>query len=853
MADDSEKYKRITVKLDALEGETIAKADAYLRKFTTVIKNLSDAGEAFTTQARKYSDSITKDYYVRSDRANQAMRGFNAVQKSLIHSESPTDPASNIINPVSDIQETDVAMQTFTKKVMGNVRKLAEIKRYIVAHGGSMTALPSDNMYSITVPNVPIGVSGAGNQITLATSIKKTINDHNSYLNRLARASSTEKANEEAAKVSRAHVAKANAEDEKADAIQSRIDRMHSKEQEANRKRMMGKIMGGWKPEDDDEKGNRIYDDVLWQSMRNGNSRESSFAKKALGVKDEDESGSSDKFGGIKSIAHLATIVFVLKQIFDLVKTLALGAASAANNAVKDTVTGLGVGLSAFRVMQYNAGDSAKGMPENTTVGAISDINSKFSNIANIKESDITTIALLLGDEVKDFILSGSGGDLNPEQLNDKLLKAMIERVLSGKNMYGTDVGGVSNAMRVMASNMQGFSPNVVTEFVRRMQDVLDSSLPAADRERAKTGTQFDFLRGGNAALTNPAGLTGVDLAALKGFDRLADELASLVKEMKNGWFAKMALDVGGILSFIRVLARAGMGDEEKAIDRERARADSEARLPVIEELSGYANEEYASAFAYLSKYKGENGKAKYSEIDVRNAYLGIGLPTAMAGASDAEVAAFNDAVSAVALQFSVESAKKSLEKNIASDDPAYLMISAESVYATAKQDAQRGLKKSLATSNMNSVAFAQSLVNDPINGRDRRKLDAWLDASDEGRPETEKLYARQARNVRLATMDSLQRFQSKQALSTYLAENPTATAANKHIVLTVEDSTQTIVIKSDKTGETLYTGRVSSSLGGKSVTFDADTLDVVRNVPAAAANAFSGNTSVYDATKKFK
>ena len=89
--------------------------------------------------------------------------------------------------------------------------------------------------------------------------------------------------------------------------------------------------------------------------------------------------------------------------------------------------------------------------------------------------------------------------------------------------------------------------------------------------------------------------------------------------------------------------------------------------------------------------------------------------------------------------------------------------------------------------------------------------------------------------------------------LGEYVSNVPGATAANKTIKIEVGNSTQTIIIKDDKTGKEVYRGSVDSPLGGQSVTFDSDTLDVVRNVPSATANAFSGNTAVYDATKKFK
>ena len=790
MADEEAKYKRLTVKLDALVGENIANIESNLKKFTSVIKNLSDSGEAFVTQTRKYNDSVSKDYYVRADRAAQAKKGFDSVRNSLVHSSSPTDPSSDIINPVNDIAEADVTMTRFTKKIMGNVRKIAEFKRYITSYGGSMTALPEQGMYDISVPNAVIGVSGTGNQVTIASTIKKSINSNNSYVSRKARQEAEAK---EAARAEKAEKAESAREEKRAE----------------KRK----------------EKSNV-----------DGN---------------ED---TSDKFGSIKTLTHLATIVFLVKKLIDVVSTFFLGMTKAADQAVKDTAAGMRAGLSGIRVMQYGVGDAAKGMPKDTTVGAIQAINDKFANIAAINEKDITPIALFLGNSVKEFIMSGSGGDFNPEQLNDMLVLSMIERTMRGQNQFGMNVGSVSDAMRVNASYMQGFSPEVVTEFLTRMKDVLDQTLPATSRDVARGGTMLEFTSSRNSALVNPAGLTGIDQAALKGIDRLANEISALVSALKTGWFAKMALDVSGILSFVRSLARVAMDDEAKAIDIDAARADSEARLPELQELSAYSDKEAQKSLATLNSFRSVKGKNRYTEEDLLLASTGSKLPDAIAGATPAEVLAFLDAVTAFTVAREASGTVTTIEGNIADSESDWIPASPASVHAKAKRKAQEGIKNAMKGSSLNLVetVTATIMANNANGLLYSLATDKWLDDQKKTTP-AYKMHAANAREIRTKSQEDLIRFEATQAISDYVASVPGASTANKVVTLEVGDSTQTIIIKDEKTGKEVFRGAVESSLGGQSITFDAETLNVVRNSTGSTANAFKSNAYAPAKVEAFK
>jgi hypothetical protein len=512
MASSSD-FTKITVGVGLEEGLDIRKANTYLKQFQDVIKNLTDEGLAFSSALRKTTDKITQDVYVPTKQLPNVRKAFDSVKQSAIR--MPTDLLSNepYSDPLSYSEGGEVEMLKMQKKILGNRRVIAKYAAEIKRHGGSMEAGIKENYYDITVPNVDLD-SGTGKS-SFARKLNKDI----------ARENSDVRAKEAAVQQAK--------DDKEFDAKDAYGRKIAAKRMEAQLK----------KEEKEDKKKE----------------------------KDEEKTGKRSGLDALKSIATMAIVVKVLKELLDVAKKIFTALIASTSEALNQTLMGMRYSMSPVDVMRYGTGETAKGLTKGTFAGAVGAAQNKFGNITQLDTKSIELLAVVMGENIRTLIESGLGGE-NPTALVDTIIKGFMDQAMAGKNSIGMSVG-VEAAIRELMSYLGKVDPNMAALFNRQMYDRLSSASSATTRDSARGSTSAWLL--GSSAVTNPLSQTALDRGILSDLAPLVSEIKALVEALTSGWMAKFFLEFSGLIDPMRNFLRGFMSDEAKEADVLAARRDN--------------------------------------------------------------------------------------------------------------------------------------------------------------------------------------------------------------------------------------------------------------------------------------
>lgn len=296
MAKDSgpEGLQEFKVSFNPKDARAMEMLGSSLSKLEGIVKTLSETGVALTSATKQSADKIEKSFYIPTSSAKAVSKGFLSAQASLTSTaRGNDDEAPPLFNLAS---AGEVAMQKFKKELLGNRRVIAQYQAMVKAYGGSMTALPEDGMYAFTMPKIYTQAS-TGRSVTAKSLLSTKITNTNRKIlkeealeNAAAERSKREAEAVKAAEAEEAFIAqedrKARKEEAKREAEDARSaerkDRLVYRETERERKRMMRRVMTGWRPDEDDGKGNKLFEKYVLDSADRGSASEMKYAKSLL-------------------------------------------------------------------------------------------------------------------------------------------------------------------------------------------------------------------------------------------------------------------------------------------------------------------------------------------------------------------------------------------------------------------------------------------------------------------------------------------------------------------------------------------------------------------------------------------
>ena len=653
-----QEYTRFSVDLDITKGSDILSASKYFGQFEKIIKTLSDDGLAFSSALRRGTQVLSKDFFIPQQQSANADKAFNQVPVDYI-----TSTGGKGKDPFT-ITQSKTEMVEFQRKLMASKRELASIKAEIARYGGKVTESSREGYHTITVPDMTKNVGGQAVPFSdyISNRIKSSNErvrqsqaealrerDSNTYNEYMAARRGVIQAQDSRMKQSKGmeeyDIDKEDPEDKINDVETLRkVQQSTGKFKLFKRKRLRKKYGTGEFALGDDEaitagpepKALDIDSKNYGKSTSFGGGRkppeddpmdplDEFFGGKKRDVRKKDTSTSSEKgegsiaqalsFGKLFMIIKLITMVIdILKKIFDAMSKMA-------EKAVQSAITGAPIGLAPIDVLRYSRAEQIRGLQEGTTVGAMRNIQQQFGNIQNIDKKATEGIALVLGEEVANFIGRSLRGGESPEKLLDTLISGYMERALAGKTSINAEATTPEQAFQELYQQLSGYNPEAASIFERKWtqsKNIADPGL--ADAARNKGFTDWMFY-GGAAAAVNPMGINNQQLNELSGIQKILEEIKSLWEGMKDGIFTQLLIAFKGVIGSLRNAMRVGMSAEMLSLDYENARLDAKEKLEQTAQIDTALTQTASSALQNLRVAHPELSETELSDI-LRNLTL---------------------------------------------------------------------------------------------------------------------------------------------------------------------------------------------------------------------------------------
>lgn len=543
---DTKGFVKMNAGVNLDEGLDIQKAQSYMNKLESIFKVLSDNGQALAGAMSRTTEKLSRDFYVSTDQAANAMKAMKAVQadnKRLVPERIGVDGSPSIpehtSNPIFVSNKTEpVDMVSFRRKVEEtNKRKLQEMQALVSRGGGSMTPDTQDGYYNFTVPNASY-TSDKGKATTFDRYIRAKITRQNKSVHERLSASASD--------------SERDAYATEYEQIQSRINKMHSNEQ--------AKARAVSEDKQDDEKGGQTGDKSI---------------------------------NTIKSLSQIMFVAKILQKLYDVVKSIADSILSTAGRAFAATREGYSLGLSGSRVMEYTYAETAKGLEPGTITKAIESTSAKFQNITALDLNALRQLAVVLGPEIEKLVKSGIGGD-NPEQLTNMILKGFIDKALKGENSVGMQVG-TSRAIIELSEYLKKIDPNWANIFTRMMLDITSPNTSPETKAAARAG----MTAWADQSVTVHAELDPNKVNNGVVLTNLRNDLKATNEGVKDDLLLRLTPYLIDIIGFLRMLARPLMSQDDRVRDKLSTQAHNEE---VKKQFIGYRALLWGAANADISE-----------------------------------------------------------------------------------------------------------------------------------------------------------------------------------------------------------------------------------------------------------
>ena len=248
-----------------------------------------------------------------------------------------------------------------------------------------------------------------------------------------------------------------------------------------------------------------------------------------------------------ESLASKAVTAFALSKIvgmftvlLDLTRRILANGLAMASDAKRTEREARNIGSTYGAMLQYNYSDMALGLQEGTTPNALFTIQKLFGNTANIDEKALGKLALVMGNSVGDFVLSGQGGK-NPEKLMEMIIDAFLKAQSEGVNQFGQQVGK-EEARRALYTLLSEVSPEIATIFSR----AVEANMYGVNKGRVNS---YQDLLNANRRIQGELGDS--DLASFTTLGEVIDQLKAKFENLKNMITENFIINLGGVIDRI--------------------------------------------------------------------------------------------------------------------------------------------------------------------------------------------------------------------------------------------------------------------------------------------------------------
>lgn len=289
--------------------------------------------------------------------------------------------------------------------------------------------------------------------------------------------------------------------------------------------------------------------------------------------------------------------------------------------------------------------DLSRGMKAGTTFGAVSAVQRLFGDITNLDEGALSTLARVMGGDVKELVETGIGGE-KPEKLLETIMDKYFLQYKMGKNSIGQYVGQEA-ARRELLTSLTSVAPELAEVFAAMVEDYT----------RGKFTGEGGYRGWRDIFETNRTDLTEAEITFSTEVGRQFNEILAMVEDLKTSFFTRLANSMSGLLSSIANI-RIGMSASKSfELSRSNYRTDMETKNLLKQLVGGYnksAQDDLNEMYASLVEKKRVPGRFGFTaetlagiasgEIDSNYLKKNFIEGSGMLSQSDAEIKAYLEA-----------------------------------------------------------------------------------------------------------------------------------------------------------------------------------------------------------------
>lgn len=255
-----------------------------------------------------------------------------------------------------------------------------------------------------------------------------------------------------------------------------------------------------------------------------------------------------------RSLGAVLKIWAGITILADIARRILTAILDKASKERSDFIGGASLGVSAVDVRNYRNIEKAKGLPEGSFMGFLSDLQTNFGDERNINEDALTEIAPYIPEAVAPLVRAGK---MNLQELSKIILDKAQSLIEEGKNWRGEEVG-VTESRRSILTSLGRFSLHAKAI----AENMVDTDLYGVFAGQAK-GVDA-YLEAGLGAKTK---FTETELAQYKEVVQLVDGIKGQFKTIKDDIMTDIVRSFSGIANFLYNLD-IGKRDEEKLKDQ---------------------------------------------------------------------------------------------------------------------------------------------------------------------------------------------------------------------------------------------------------------------------------------------
>ena len=316
--------------------------------------------------------------------------------------------------------------------------------------------------------------------------------------------------------------------------VDEEVEAYFEDEKKAEQKKQALKI----KEEEEHRKKELAYEKIWYKAEENKKKEDAkNELLEALDKKKKEDDSARATSAILKSI--FAAVIILA----DIVRRILTAVLSNASKIDKETVEANNIGMSYIDRRSADIFDTAHGLEKGSTFKALQAIQNSFGDVTNLDDKALTTLARVMGNEVRELVNSGMGGE-DPERLLERILNSYFKNWQEGKNSLGQSVGQ-SEARRELVTSLNSAFPEI-SYLLGRMID---------DASSGKYGKNIqDYQSWRNTTPTNRTGLTDAETKYASEIGTKYNEILAIVEDLKSSFLTKLSLSMDDLLTKIKNL-----------------------------------------------------------------------------------------------------------------------------------------------------------------------------------------------------------------------------------------------------------------------------------------------------------